>query len=69
MYNFNGLPASIYKASLLDPDTLHFDEVMNDLLNSMINGRRQWNPKSNHWKNMELGLKYQSQMQRQIFYL
>jgi hypothetical protein len=30
MYNFNGLPASIYKASLLDPDTLNFDEAMND---------------------------------------
>jgi hypothetical protein len=30
MYNFNGLPASIYKASLSDPDTLNFDEVLND---------------------------------------
>jgi hypothetical protein len=30
MYNFNGLPASIYKASLSDPDSLNFDEAMND---------------------------------------
>jgi hypothetical protein len=60
MYNFNGLPASIYKASLSDPDTLNF-EAMNDL-NFSISGRRQWNLKSNQWKNMELGLKYQSQM-------
>jgi hypothetical protein len=31
MYNFNGLPASIYKASLSNPDTLNFDEAtMND---------------------------------------
>jgi hypothetical protein len=30
MYNFNGLPAFIYKASLSDPDTLNFDKVMND---------------------------------------
>jgi hypothetical protein len=30
MYNFNGLPASIYQASLLDPDTLNFDEAIND---------------------------------------
>ncbi len=30
MYNFNGLPASICKASLSDPDTLNFDEAMND---------------------------------------
>jgi hypothetical protein len=30
MYNFNGLPASIYKASMSDPDTLNFDEAMND---------------------------------------
>jgi hypothetical protein len=27
---FNGLPASIYKALLSDPDTLNFDEAMND---------------------------------------
>jgi hypothetical protein len=61
MYNFNGLPASIYKASLLDPDTLNFDEAMND-----AEFKDQWkkamNLKSNHWKNMELGSKYQSQM-------
>jgi hypothetical protein len=30
MYNFNGLPASIYKALLLDPDILNFDEAMNN---------------------------------------
>jgi hypothetical protein len=30
MYNFNGLPASIFKASLSDPDTLNFDEAMHD---------------------------------------
>jgi hypothetical protein len=30
MYNFNGLPASINKPLLSDPDTLSFDEAMND---------------------------------------
>jgi hypothetical protein len=30
MYNFNGLPASIYKALLSAHDTLNFDEAMND---------------------------------------
>jgi hypothetical protein len=30
MYNFNGLPASTYKALLSDPDTHDCDEVMND---------------------------------------
>jgi hypothetical protein len=68
MYNFNGLPASIYKALLSNPDALNFDEAMNDK-NLKISGRRQWNLKSNHWKNMELGLRYQSWMQSHKFYL